>query len=78
MIKLATSCVQMATCTAWCNEIGSLTSLNAGAFGDAREPISLHQAVHSILFFVLLQSVVSILHSMDVYKGGKTNPAGPG
>ena len=35
-------------CTAWCSEIGSLRSLNAPelhASGDAREPISLHQAV---------------------------------
>ena len=35
--------------TAWCSEIGSLTSLdacNSGAFCDVREPISLHQAVH--------------------------------
>ena len=34
--------------TAWCSEIGSLTSLdacNSGAFSDVREPISLHQAV---------------------------------
>ena len=34
--------------TAWCSEIGSLASLdacNSGAFGDVREPISLHQAV---------------------------------
>ena len=38
----------MSTSTAWCREIGSLTSLdtwNSGAFSDAREPISLHQAV---------------------------------
>ena len=36
-------------CTAWCSEIGSLTSLdacNSGAFSDVREPFSLHQAVH--------------------------------
>ena len=35
-------------CTAWCSEIGSLMSLNAPglhAFSDAKEPISLHQAV---------------------------------
>ena len=35
--------------TAWCSEIGSLTSLdacNSGASSDIREPISLHQAVH--------------------------------
>ena len=35
-------------CTAWCSEIGSLTSLdvrNSGVFSDVREPISLHQAV---------------------------------
>ena len=43
------------TNTAWCSETGSLTSLDAcssGAFSDAREPISLHQAVPkiSILF----------------------------
>ena len=34
--------------TAWCNEIGSLTSLHActsGASSDHRQPISLHQAV---------------------------------
>ena len=34
--------------TAWCSEIGSLTSpdaWNSGASNDAREPISLHQAV---------------------------------
>ena len=34
--------------TAWCSEIGSLTSLDAyksGASIDCREPISLHQAV---------------------------------
>ena len=35
---------------AWCNEIGSLTSLdvrNSGVSSDVREPISLHQAVFS-------------------------------
>ena len=35
--------------TAWCSEIGSLTSLDAPelhASIDVREPISLHQAVH--------------------------------
>ena len=34
--------------TAWCSEIGSLTSLDAcdsGASSDVRAPISLHQAV---------------------------------
>ena len=34
--------------TAWCSEIGSLTSLdacNSGASSDVRGPISLHQAV---------------------------------
>ena len=39
-------------CTAWCSEIGSLTSLNAcnsGAASDAREPISLHQAIRPVL-----------------------------
>ena len=36
------------SCTAWCSETGSLTSLdacNSGASSDRREPISLHQAV---------------------------------
>ena len=36
------------SCTARCSEIGSLTSLDAPGFhtsSDAREPISLHQAV---------------------------------
>ena len=40
---------EMGACTAWCSEIGSLTSLhacNSGASSDVREPISLHQAVH--------------------------------
>ena len=35
-------------CTAWCSEMGSLTSLDVPelhASGDIREPISLHQAV---------------------------------
>ena len=36
-------------CTAWCSEIGYLTSLdacNSGASSDVREPVSLHQAVY--------------------------------
>ena len=36
----------------WCSEIGSLTSpkaCNSGAPSDVREPISLHQAVHTHL-----------------------------
>ena len=40
--------------TAWCSEIGSLASLNAPEFyasNDVREPISLHQAVHVLLFY---------------------------
>ena len=39
------------TCTEWCGEIGSPTSLdacNSGASSDVREPISLHQAVHEL------------------------------
>ena len=39
------------TCTAWCSEIGSLTSLDAwtsGASSDAREPVSLPQAVYTV------------------------------
>ena len=38
-------------CTAWCSEIGSLASLDAPevhASSDAREPISLHQAVRVV------------------------------
>ena len=37
--------------TAWCSEIGSVTSLDAcdsGASSDVREPISLHQAVQPL------------------------------
>ena len=37
--------------TAWCSEIGSLASPDAPEFhasSDVREPISLHQAVHTI------------------------------
>ena len=37
------------TCTDWCSEIGSLTSLdacNSGASSDRKEPISLQQAVY--------------------------------
>ena len=50
-----------ALCTAWCSEIGSLTSLDAPelhAFSDVREPISLHQAVHqtSMMYRVHLDS----------------------
>ena len=44
--------------TAWCSEIGSLTSVdacNSGASDDAREPISLHQAVLSCLSMVRAQ-----------------------
>ena len=44
-------CLWSRTCTAWCIEIGSLTSLNAcssGAFSDIREPFSLHHSVQSI------------------------------
>ena len=45
--------------TAWCSEIGSLTSpdaRNSGASSDRREPISLHQAVYSLHehFFIML------------------------
>ena len=43
-----TDTFNMHTCTAWCSEIGSLTSLNAPELhssSDIREPISLHQAV---------------------------------
>ena len=39
--------------TAWCSEIGSLTSLDAPelhASSDVREPISLHQAVCALFF----------------------------
>ena len=49
-IKRMTGWMQKAiSCTAWCSEIGSLTSLgtwNSGASCDARDPISLHQAVY--------------------------------
>ena len=41
-------CKSRVICTAWCSEIGSLTSLDAPelhASGDVNEPISLHQAV---------------------------------
>ena len=41
-------CKSRVICTAWCSEIGSLTSLAAPefhAYGDVKEPISLHQAV---------------------------------
>ena len=37
--------------TAWCSEIGSLTSwdaCNSGASSDRRGPISLHQAVYAM------------------------------
>ena len=52
------------SCTAWCSEIGSLTSLdacNSGASSDFKEPISLHQAVdlHDqlfVFFFTTLQN----------------------
>ena len=48
MITPRFSLLQWCTCTDWCSEIGSLTSLdacNSGASSDVREPISLHQAV---------------------------------
>ena len=38
----------LVSCTAWCSEIGSLTSrdgCNSRASSDRRGPISLHQAV---------------------------------
>ena len=50
------------TCTAWCSEIGSLTSLdacNSGASNNVREPISLHQAVHVHNIQMLLNFVQS-------------------
>ena len=40
-------------CTAWCSEIGSLTSLdswNSGASSDAREPFSLHQDIQGSFY----------------------------
>ena len=43
--------IRGATHTAWCSEIGSLTSLyacNSGVSSDRREPISLHQAVCTV------------------------------
>ena len=49
--------------TAWCSEIGSLTSLdacNSGASSNRREPISLHQAVqlqHSLTRFLRQYSI---------------------
>ena len=49
--------------TAWHSKIGSLTSLdawNSGASSDAREPISLHQAVHLNL---IMQNFFSFLFS---------------
>ena len=51
------------TCTAWCSEIGSLTSLdacNSGASSDVREPISLHQAVKGAKLDSILFSRVSV------------------
>ena len=47
------------THTAWCSEIGSLTSLdpwNSGASSDVRKPISLLQVVHTVMQGVHLGS----------------------
>ena len=48
--KRTDSHLRTSVCADWCSEIGSLTSLdacNSGASSDHREPISLHQAVHT-------------------------------
>ena len=48
MCPLVCSSVYISVCTAWCSEIGSLTSLdacNSSPSSDVREPISLHQAI---------------------------------
>ena len=44
--------------TTWCSEIGTLTSLdawNSGASSNAREPISLHQAIYIYRTYSLVQ-----------------------
>ena len=44
-------CLWCSTCTAWCSEIGSLTSLDpctSGAFSEVSEPIPLLQAVKTL------------------------------
>ena len=50
-------------CTAWCSEIGSLTSLdacNSGASSDVREPISLHQTYLGFALFHTLLIALSM------------------
>ena len=49
------------SCTAWCSEIGSLQSSDAPelhASSDVREPISLHQAVHTKTVMVSLSDLL--------------------
>ena len=53
--------------TAWCSEIGSLTSLDAwksGAFSDVREPISLHHRLHFLEAFYYVAPVS--VHSLQI------------
>ena len=53
MVKNNAEQVWLLYTTAWCCEIGSLRSLDARelhSYYDVKEPMSLHQAVHSLLY----------------------------
>ena len=63
-LVLSNLLLQVKQCTAWCSEIGSLTSLDAcysGACSDIKEPISLHQDVYpyqSLQFSITKQTLL--------------------